>query len=406
MYETCKEMIMAERALGIEAQMLNPNIKDGGKPVLRMTDIARFHDFAGAPCPTCDGSGTLDGQTPCKGCGGGRRIPIPMPNFPSDIYTENRNALCLASYDWATKEADVHVMHWKGDATTEGLKPLIFCAHGSYPEYCLSTEMFTPHMGSPFTGTLQRTKDADLTVAFTKRQEWFMKQLGLGDIRYVPFGIDLSRYRPRGSRVKDLKGKPICGYLEQWRDLKLPDTFIHAIKYASSYLPEIGMTIAGSEGGPWLMNKLATSLGVDERFTPAPSCIGHISYPEQFYRAFDIFFNPVITGESSRCGRESQACGTPAINYKTRPEWDVEPFFYRAELFDPISVGEGICKIWDEMQKNKKRVRAKARRMAMEAWDIRRTVTSFLALVQETVNRYDVDIGEYDVPPLPKPPKE
>jgi glycosyltransferase involved in cell wall biosynthesis len=371
MFETVKELVMAERAMGIEAQMLHPSARDGGQkyPVLEMADVLRFHKWAGRPN---------------------------IPRFTSDIYTPDNSKLCMASYDWAIREADIQVMHWKGDNMTEKLRPLVFCSHGSYPEYCLSTELFTPQFGSPFTGTIQRTKDADLTVAFTKRQEWFLKQLGTGDVRHIPFGLDLARWRPNGSRIKDMEGKPVCGYLEQWRDFKLPDTFLHAIKYASDSLPEIGMCIAGADEDPHLMNKLATHLNIDHRFTPAHSCMAHITYPEHFYRAFHIFFNPVLTGESSRTGRESMACGTPAINLATRPEWDAEPFFARAGIFDPISAGEAIIKIWEAMEKDEKAVRREARQRAVKAWDIRNTADAFVKCLAEVQDKFDIDSGLFN----------
>jgi glycosyltransferase involved in cell wall biosynthesis len=190
-------------------------------------------------------------------------------------------------------------------------------------------------------------------------------------------------------------GNPVVGYLEQWRDFKLPDTFMHAIRHAEEYLPEIGMCIAGAESDPYLFNKLATELGIDVRFTPAKSIMARITYPEQFYRSFHVFFNPVLTGESSRTGREAMACGTPAINYRVREEWDAEPFFHRAELFDPVSVSEGICKIWDEMENDEKRIRAEARKRAMQTWDIRNTANQFVQIVQKVLDRYDIDVNEF-----------
>jgi len=393
MYETVKELIMAERAMGIEAQMLHPSARNGGEnyPVLDMLQVEKFHNDSPIPCPECGGSGK-NGVDPCGRCGGKGGIPRPIPKFPSDIYSSNGRFLCMANYDWAIKEADIHIMHWKGDQMTEKLKPIIFAAHGSYPEYCLTTELYEgAQMGAPFTGTVQRTKEADITVAFHKRQEWFLKQLGFGDVRYIPFGVDLTRWRPRGSRIKDMTGEPVVGYLEQWRNFKLPDTFLHAIKYAESYLPNIGMCVAGAESDPYLMNRLASHLGIDHRFTPANSCMARVTYPEHFYRAFDIFFNPVLTGESSRTGREAMACGTPAINFRTRKDWDAEPFFYRADLFDPVSIGECFCKLWDEMKDNPKAIRATARKRAIEHWDIRNTAQQFVELIKEVLDRYDLD---------------
>jgi glycosyltransferase involved in cell wall biosynthesis len=395
MHETVKELVMAERAMGIEAQVLHPQNRDGGQNLLYMGDVAKFHAHAGPTCMNCGGQARDDKGVPCPKCQGEGTVQIPIPQYPSDIMSKDGRHLCTASYDWALREGDIHIMHWKGDNMSEKLKPLIFCSHGSYPEYCLSTELFAPQMGSPFTGTLQRLKDADATVAFTKRQAWFLNQLSFGEVHHIPFGIDLWRYRPKGPRIKDMKGKPVCGYLEQWRDFKLPDTFIHAIKYASDFAPEIGMCIAGAEADPQLFNKLATELGVDTRFTPAKSVMARITYPEQFYRAFDVFFNPVLTGETSRTGREAMACGTPTIGYKTRKEWDTEPYFYRADLFDPIDVGEGILKIWEKMSEDEKSIRAEARIRAVKTWDIRNTANQFIKLVQDVTNRYDLDLRSF-----------
>lgn len=383
MYESVKELLMALRAFyGINAQMLHPNARNGGPayPIYSLGEMERFCRYYG--------------------------LDMNKTIFPDDVYSIDGNStcapshplakLCMANYDWSVNEADVQSMHWKGDSYSEKLRPLVFAAHGTFPEYCLSTEIFSQEtMGSPFTGTLERHKKADLSICFTKRQKWFMDKLSFGDTRYVPFGIDLSRFTPRGTMIKDIDYHPTILYLEQWREIKLPDTFIYAIRELEERIPTVRMCIAGAEADPYLLDRLADSLGISWRFTPAPHIMSHITYPEHFYRAVDVFFNPIVTGESSRTGREAMACGTPAINYVTRPEWgDAEPFMGRANLFDPVSIADNIEAVWRQAEKAPKKMKKECRRRAVKAWDVKNTAAGFAAAYSEVFDRYEVEEPE------------
>ena len=99
-----------------------------------------------------------------------------------------------------------------------------------------------------------------------------------------------------------------------------------------------------------------------------------------------MLISPVTTGEPSRVQKEALACGTPTIT------WDSNPYpdnfgFYKAKSFNWNDMAECIAKLWDDIQKDPQGVRAKARQIAENHYDMRIMAGKVVKILEDVVTK-------------------
>ena len=125
-------------------------------------------------------------------------------------------------------------------------------------------------------------------------------------VRYVPNGIDLTRFAPSGD-VRD--GVPVIGTVAALREEKNLGRLIRAFAIASGHTPARLVVVGdGPERGG--LEQLVAGLGVGERVTFA----GHRTDTPALYASFDLFALTSDTEQMPLSVIEAMASGLPVVS--------------------------------------------------------------------------------------------
>lgn len=275
MYHTVRDLILGERAVGLDAQMIAATIDKDKK--LIAGEIHSDGDFI-----------TVD-------------------------------------LEWA-KQADILVTHSiiPKEIRKTG-KPIITCSHGR-PEssfllgYTNQIKLWAQH--------IYVNKHPQYKGIITFWPEFvYERQLEFPNkkVYYVPAPVDLKKYSPEGKKFDwgKHKGKINILIADIWRDDVRPyNTIFSCIKFLQEYEPEGKLHIIGLTK---VKNGALRKFIQDIKRTGKLGYInGLVKHPEEFYRAADFVVTPHII--DTRIVREARACGCPVIKGYSENPLDVDKF--------------------------------------------------------------------------------
>lgn len=330
MYATVKDLILAERMQGIDAQFIDYTVNDSGATYSR------------------------------------------VGLFDKDIVT--------VTPDWAYKEADILVRH---SMVTEPIvrvgKPIIMAMHGR-PEYSYMLE----HYGqSPVMTIMTNHEEDDKYAAYiTFWQEHLLfwnLVMPKREITYIPCGVDLKHFVPKGEKFSSPNwvGTPNIIIADMWREDITPFSMIAAVeKFRQEYcstakLHMFGLPVKNKGFVSQLAQRLNNSGLLGEANTIVP-------FLDKVYRSADILVTP--NRIATRIIREALASGCPVIagtGCKYTP--------YTADPRDPDAFAYQINLCWQNLQEHENTVRLRARETAEAAFGHEGIGLAMLALGEKVL---------------------
>ena len=263
-YATVKDLIIAERSVGIDAQLVDCNA-----------------------CQTCKQSKVIVGSTDG---------PIKTVGLEE------------------AKTADILVRHSLIPHEIEQLGiPMVLCLHGR-PENSFLLEKYKT---VPVYSFLEQVANDDRYKAFvTFWQEYmfhFSKLLPKKQVYYVPSMVNLNEYSPIGKtfNLGKKSGAPNILIADIWREDTTPfNVLFSAVKFREEYCPGAKIHIFGMDSSKKnrasdiVTRRLQLTGALGEVFTLSPDM------PER-YRAGDILVTPHVI--ATRVVREALASGLPIV---------------------------------------------------------------------------------------------
>lgn len=261
LYETTRECVAAERALGADARMYDP---------------------------------------------------APTQFHPKE--DEDRGALIVRDKEWL-KEADVIFDHSGCDGTTDKLEtPHVLVAHGRPRHSFLSEVSGGPPIYS-YHYRLDRTPKYKAAVTFWNEHVAYLQATFKAKPVYaVPAPVDLQAWSntgPTGYKFHDKAGAYNAVIADSWRDDADPYHCLHTAILVGRMLPGFRVHIYGkTEGGKGWDVLLGT---LQQEGTLGEVC-GWVSGLGNVYRAADLVLS--CNDIATRTVREAMACGCPAYTPK------------------------------------------------------------------------------------------
>ena len=325
MYATVRDLILAERMRGIDAQFIDYTV-DASQATYSKVGL-----------------------------------------FDKDIVT--------VAPDWAYKEADILIRH---STLTEPIirvgKPIVMAMHGR-PEYSYMLE----HYGkSPVMKIMANHEVDDKYAAYISFWEEHLLFWNLimpkREITYIPCPVDLKRFNPEGQKFfsANWTGTPNIVVADMWREDITPFSMIAAAeRFRQKYCNTVKLHMFGlppkdrgftSQLGQRLQN--SGLLGEANMVVP---------FLDTVYRSADMVVTPHRI--ATRIVREALASGCPVVagtGCKYTP--------YTADPRDPDSFAYQINRCWENLQEQKDEMRAKVRNVAEAAFGYKATGLAMLAL--------------------------
>lgn len=334
MYATVRDLILAERMQGIDAQ---------------------FVDY------------TINAQNATYS-----RVGL----FDKDIVT--------ITPDWAYKEADILVRHSTMiEPIVQMGKPIIMTMHGR-PEYSFMLE----HNGqTPVMKIMVNHEIDDKYAAYITFWEEHIPFWNLvmpkRKIDYISSMVDLKRFNPEGEKYSfgNFAGSPNIVVADMWREDITPFSMILAVerfrqKYCkTAKLHMFGLPPAAKGFALEMTQRLQNSglLGEANMIVP---------YLDNVYRSADILVTPHSI--ATRIVREALASGCPIVagtGCKYTP--------YVADPRDPESFAFQINACWQNLQESKEKVKSKAREMAEVSFGYETAGKAMLALGKKILKEHN-----------------
>ena len=332
MYHTTKDLVLAERRLGIEAELLALHAPAGG---------LRDGDFEAAPYAFAD-------------------------------------------------VADVYVLHarieppYYGDGT-----PTVFLMHG-HPLYSWQVEAYRTEEGNanPWTTTLFYLSDLEHVHRFVtlwpSQLPYWDVLLGPGQrerLRCVSRGVDLSkRFVPDGERAA-LRGRPALLIADSWRLFKdvLAPLFacarVHQLDH-DALVTLVGTPPAGSVVGQALRSTIQGS-----ELHRAVAEVHEVRHDiERYYRAADILVTSV-RGDS-RVVLEALACGCDVVCQSADSGLKG---LHEADFRSPETIANTIMDVWEDRYKGGEDRRRAIAAAVRDAVDVGRMAEGMVAIYEELI---------------------
>ena len=248
--------------------------------------------------------------------------------------------------------------------------------HGM-PIHCIHVEMFEGR--SAMETSINLAKMSDHAVCWDRQSLEFWKCF-TPNVEYVERGCDLEFWTP--GEKPESRFRPIITYLEVQRPVKLPLTFLFAMKYAQkkSGMRDLRFHFGGVESRRQIMwmqviNKLDLDAVLGEYI------IGMHTEPWLYYRSSDLMVSPCHGGLLSRVGVEALASGCPVVMLEGSKEKKAT-----IKCKDtPLSMAKAIEKVWKRVQKDPDKVKAEARAIAEEHYDVKDTARRFIEIAEDIV---------------------
>lgn len=289
--------------------------------------------------------------------------------------------LVSKSWDWA-ENADVFVMHSHIPQFLEQNKdiPVVMILHGT-PEDCLFSEIYIKEQ-FPYSTLLmyRKKKNFKIFVSMWERDLDFWKPI-FPDVRYVPSGVDLERYKPEGPTAP-LIGEPAIAFCDTWRNFKLPFASAYGVRIYYDKNKDMKFHIYDAPTDK-KQNIFWRTLFGASGFKPfVGDFTGKHQHIEVVYRGADIIVTGVHSGPS-RIIREATACGTTVVAAGV-PELE-----FNAHPNRPSEYAEQIEKCWKWIQETgKENVIKENRAKAEKYFDIKNTARGMKKIYEEAVEKY------------------
>jgi len=269
--------------------------------------------------------------------------------------------------DWAVNEADVIVRHSAiPQKVFDTHKPIVMPLHGT-PEYTFMLE----HMGHSrvLKEIIVSAQNPDYKAFLTFwKQNLFAWQTMLPNkkISYVPASVDLDFFNPGGKLYefeKAKKGEFNIVVTNVWRkEYVTPySVLMAASKWVKERHPEARVHVFGipadnkkyaKNDGP--VNRTLLAL---QKIKAVGSCYRIVPNLDEIYRSADMMVTPHVV--ASRTVREALASGCPIVGASGNPYTP-----YTAHPKDIDGFVDAIDRCYNDIQKNKELVRKSAREMA------------------------------------------
>lgn len=282
--------------------------------------------------------------------------------------------------------ADIYALHSRVDPPYWGDgTPIVFIAHGQ-PAYTWQTELFGLEPGNPAPWSTSmyyfRAPEVSRIVTFWRDQLPFWQVLdgprAAERVRYVPRGIVFGdRWVPEGPTMA-LPGDPvliIADSLRLCKDMVTPlfAAGLFARKHPGARLHIFGIPDRGTKIGDAIHNTIEGS----ELRTVCTSVSPITTELEKALRCGDILLS-AVRGES-RVAIEAAACGMEVVTQSCDNTWE-------ADFRDPEALCETIERAWEARQSaGREARRQEIARQTRERYDMARTAEGLRAVYEELV---------------------
>jgi glycosyltransferase involved in cell wall biosynthesis len=309
MYATVKDLILAERMQGIDAQFIDYNIDADGTTYSKV--------------------GLVDGSI----------ITVPE--------------------DWAYKEADILVRHSLIiDPIVRVGKPVIMAMHGR-PEYSFLLDHYNQ---SPVMKIMTNHEVNDRYAAYITLWEEHLLFWNLvmpkREITYIPSIVDTKRFTPEGQKffTPHWTGSPNIVVADMWREDITPFNMILAVeKFRQVYCDTAKLHLFGlPPAGKGFISELADRLR-DSGLVGEANVL--VPFLDKVYRSADILVTPHQI--ATRVIREALASGCPIVagsGCKYTP--------YTADSRDHDAFAFQINRCWKHLQERGDEIKLKFREIA------------------------------------------
>ena len=324
MYATVRDLIIAERLQGIDAQFIDYKLGDKGEHYSRV--------------------GLVD----------------------NDIIT--------ISHDWAFEEADILIRHSLVPDPMIGMgKPVVMAMHGR-PEYSYMTEHYGTNPVMRILTTHESNPEYAGYMTFWQEHLLFWNLImPKREIAYIPACVDLKKFNPKGNKYFSAywTGKPNIVVADMWREDITPFPMIEAAeKFRQVYCPTaklhmFGMPPANKGFTAKLGQRLRDSGLVGE-------CNAIVPFLDTVYRSADILITPHKI--ATRIIREATASGLSVV---AGTGCKYTPFV--ADPRDPESFAHQINLCWEHIKGKQQEEIKKVRRVGELAFGLEQTGKAMLA---------------------------
>ena len=335
-YETVKDLILAERTFGIDAQL-------------------------------------IDNALPCKTCG---HYTIKVGAKDGEIETQ--------PLSWVY-EADLIVRHTAVPPAIESLGiPMILCLHGR-PENTFILERLGKMPIFSFMEQVQYDLRYKAYITFWEEHIpiWSM-MMPLEKIEYVPASVDMDEFKPEGPKFSfgDRGGAPNLLVTDMWRDDVTPFNLLMASAlFKQEYCPEAKVHVFGlPELGEGPIAVLARNLEKTGVWGKAFTLHDQMA---DIYRAADILLTPHII--ATRVIREACASGLPIIADNGCPYTP-----YTANPRDLNGFAAMINKVWKKIENGSIANTLDSRQMAAKHFDMKKSGEAMVRIFEKVLGKYSL----------------
>lgn len=325
-YATVKDLIKAERSVGIDAQFIATSINN-------------------------------------------KRIANIETEKKKDGWLESCNP------EWA-KKADVIMRHSCIPDKYKSLGiPIIMCLHGR-PESTFIIEFVGLMKIYKLISEVREDSRYKGWITFWEEHRFFHEQkLPKDRIYYVPAMVDLDEYNPKGKRV-NFTGSPKILIADMWRHDTTPYTMLYAAaKFKEQYCPESEVHVVGvPEKKADSLIRLMKKNGVITNMTHRVKPMSNV------YRGADLLITP--HNIATRVIREALACGLPVVSG--------EPSKYTKFAANPKNINafaEEMNKCWKRIKKDSQLMKKEARETAEREFNIENAGKAVLAAIEDVLEK-------------------
>jgi glycosyltransferase involved in cell wall biosynthesis len=286
------------------------------------------------------------------------------------------------SHGWAMENATIHLSSYFMTGYSTMQKPRVMLIHGTV-EAMYEAEK---ESGS-FTSVVGALQNLDASIVMNKRHYAFWKPYDHRDTLYrVDKGVDLNKYTPKGMRV-DLDGEPAIGMgeIERKGGVKIPLIPYWAINEYYEENPRVRLHHWGTSEERSLL-ELMFHKSLYDRWLGKYRFMGFQMFTENWYRGADMLISPSLYGDPSRVHFEAMGCGCPVIDFDSSARWGDSYATMHARALDPIDMKECIARLYDQIRADKAKVRAEARAVAEQHYDIRRMAKQVVEILRKVQN--------------------
>lgn len=297
------------------------------------------------------------------------------PKGKPSVTSSRDRGVDIKPLSWAA-DADIHALHSVIPSELYGKAPIACFLHGA-PEYVFYSECFGHQKGDRGFSTLllyaQDTKNKVQFVTLWDRHVDIWKTYLGNNVSYVPSCVDMSQFQLEGEKITlQNPGRINIGFCDSWRETYWKDPFrvMSGIRLFYERNDDVRLhffSIPSEKKRDVLWDRTICAVKRN-----CPGLVGgiyeRVRGMAKVYRALDIVVSPVR--EESRIVRESMSCGTPMITMRGRTYSN-----YTADFSDPEQICNALEECYKDIKSNSE-LPAKLSEQAKNAFDFQATVTS------------------------------